>query len=67
MGSVFIGLILLVLFVAIIVYLVNTAAKGHYEHEQREIKRAGNKGEEFFNERVKEILNENDIHLKILL
>lgn len=35
----------------------------YIDFEQREIKRAGNKGEEFFNSRINELLNENDIHL----
>lgn len=67
MGYLFLGLILIILFIALFIFLVSAVAKGHYEREQREIKRAGNAGEAFFSRIASRLLNENDILINNLV
>lgn len=67
MGYLFLGLMLIIIFIAIFIFLVSAAAKGHYECEQREIKRAGNAGEAFFSQIASRVLNENDILINNLV
>ncbi|MCH5314772.1 MAG: NERD domain-containing protein [Eubacterium sp.] len=58
-----IGIVLLVVFVAFVVCFLAVNSKTEYECEQKEIKYAGNKGEEIFNYIISNILHSDDILL----